>query len=62
MGKGRLYAIEKNKGWRQSERRIRNRVKKRKYEEKKKKLGSVRQVYKGGEEEVDMENRHQKEW
>lgn len=47
------YAIEKNKGLAPKRKKdVRNpRVKKRKkYEEKKKKLGSVRQVYKGGEE------------
>ena len=46
------YAIEKNKGLAPKRKKdVRNpRVKKRKkYEEKKKKLGSVRQVYKGGE-------------
>ena len=46
------YAIEKNKGLAPKRKKdIRNpRVKKRKkYEEKKKKLGSIRQVYKGGE-------------
>ncbi|OAX79945.1 hypothetical protein ACJ72_05736 [Emergomyces africanus] len=46
------YAIEKNKGLAPKRNKdVRNpRVKKRKkYEEKKKKLGSIRQVYKGGE-------------
>jgi hypothetical protein len=47
------YTIEKNKGLApRRKKEVRNpRVKKRmKFEEKKKKLGSVRQVYKGGEE------------
>ncbi|KAL8916230.1 MAG: hypothetical protein Q9208_008628 [Pyrenodesmia sp. 3 TL-2023] len=52
-GKRRItYAIEKNKGLAPKRRKeVRNpRVKRRKkYEDKKKKLGSVRQVYKGGE-------------
>ena len=46
------YAIEKNKGLAPRRKKdVRNpRVKKRKkYEEKKKKLGSIRQIYKGGE-------------
>ena len=46
------YAIEKNKGLAPKRKKdVRNpRVKKRKkYEEKKKKLGSIRQIYKGGE-------------
>jgi Sas10 C-terminal domain. len=46
------YQIEKNKGLMQKRNKdARNpRVKKRKkYEEKKKKLGSIRQIYKGGE-------------
>ena len=46
------YAIEKNKGLApRRKKEVRNpRVKKRKkYEEKKKKLGSIRQIYKGGE-------------
>ncbi|KAL8902746.1 MAG: hypothetical protein Q9207_004421 [Kuettlingeria erythrocarpa] len=50
--RGITYAIEKNKGLAPKRRKdVRNpRVKRRKkYEDKKKKLGSVRQVYKGGE-------------
>lgn len=50
--RGITYAIEKNKGLAPQRRKeVRNpRVKRRKkYEDKKKKLGSVRQVYKGGE-------------
>ena len=50
--RGITYAIEKNKGLTPKRKKdVRNpRVKKRKkYEEKKKKLGSIRQVYKGGE-------------
>ena len=46
------YAIEKNKGLTPRRKKdVRNgRVKKRKkFEEKKKKLGSIRQIYKGGE-------------
>ena len=46
------YAIEKNKGLAPRRKKdVRNpRVKKRKkFEDKKKKLGSIRQIYKGGE-------------